>query len=81
MVHRVKIAQGHLGKVAKMVEGGDYCIDVIHQSQAVQAALREFDELMLENHLKSCVSHALKKGNGVQVIDEVMKVWSKKEKR
>lgn len=81
MVHRLKIAQGHLGKVVKMVEGGDYCIDVIHQSQAVQAALREFDELMLENHLKSCVSHAVKKGNGEQVIDEVMKVWSKKEKR
>ncbi|MDO8577181.1 MAG: metal-sensing transcriptional repressor [Candidatus Daviesbacteria bacterium] len=33
ILHRLKIAKGHLQKIIQMVESGQYCIDVIHQSQ------------------------------------------------
>lgn len=74
ILHRLKIAQGHLKKVLKMVEDGEYCIDVIHQSQAVQRALEEADSLVLENHLKTCAAEAIKKGRKNQAISEIMNV-------
>lgn len=76
-IHRLKIARGHLDKVIKMVEDGEYCIDVVHQSIAVSAALKEVDHLILQNHMQSCLSDAIKKGNNKEVIDELMKVMRK----
>ena len=60
-----------------MVEDGTYCIDVIHQSLAVQAALRSADQAILKNHLETCVADSILKGNKEEVIDEVMKVIEK----
>lgn len=77
IVHRLKIAKGHLEKVISMTEKGEYCIDIIHQSQAVQSALRETDKLILDNHLKTCVADAIGKGKKKEVIEEVMKVVEK----
>ena len=57
-----------------MVESHDYCIDVLHQTQAVQKALQETDSLILENHLNTCVVSAIKKGRSKEVIEEVIKV-------
>jgi len=74
ILHRLKIAQGHLKKVLKMVEEGKYCIDVIHQSKAVQRALVEADALTLENHLKTCASDAIKSGRQEEAIKELMNV-------
>lgn len=74
ILHRLKIARGHLQKVIQMVEGGRYCIDVIHQSQAVQSALYEVDSLLLENHLKTCVVDHIKKGEADASIKEIMNV-------
>ncbi len=65
-------------KVIKMIEGGEYCIDVIHQSLAVQSALKKADQLVLKNHLETCVSEDIKKGNSKAAIDEIMRVFEKK---
>lgn len=78
VIHRLAIARGHLDKVIKMVEDGEYCIDVIHQSIAVQAALKEIDKVVLRNHMESCVSDSIKKGDEKEVISEVMKIFDKK---
>lgn len=77
IVNRLKIAEGHLRKVREMVEKGAYCIDVLHQSQAVEAALKEIDALILNNHLNTCVVNSIKKGRPKEVIDEVMAVFKK----
>ena len=77
ILHRLKIAKGHLEKVIQMVEEDCYCIDVLHQSQAVQKALRETDNLMLENHLKTCASDAIGRGKKKEAIREIMQVFSK----
>ncbi len=78
ILHRLKISRGHLNKVIKMVEEDQYCIDVIHQSKAVQSALSQADDLILENHLKTCVSEAISKGNKDEAISEVMEVFKKR---
>ncbi len=77
IIHRLKIAQGHLKKVIEMVQEDKYCIDVLHQSQAVQKALKQTDNLMLENHLKTCAIDAIGKGRKDQAIEEVMQVFKK----
>lgn len=77
ILHRLKIAKGHLEKVIKMVEEDTYCIDILHQSQAIQAALKETDAVMLDNHLRTCVADSIKSGNQEEAIKEVMEVFKK----
>ena len=79
ILHRLKIAQGHLKKVLKMVENGEYCIDVIHQSKAVQRALQEADALTLENHLRTCAAEAIKSGKQDEAVKELMNVFRKSQ--
>lgn len=78
ILHRFQIAKGHLEKVISMVQQDAYCIDVVHQSIAVQAALKKADEAVLENHLKTCVADSIRKGKDKEVIEEVMRVLEKK---
>jgi DNA-binding FrmR family transcriptional regulator len=78
VVHRYKIAQGHLNKVIKMLESGEYCINVVHQSLAVQSALKKADAVVLKNHLESCVADSIRKGESKEAITEIMQVISKR---
>lgn len=78
IIHRLQIARGHLDKVISMVEEDAYCIDTVHQSIAVQAALKKTDELILKNHLETCVSDSIKSGNSKKAISEVMQIFGKK---
>lgn len=77
-LHRLQIAKGHLEKVISMFEKGEYCIDIVHQSLAVQAALKKVDEGILKNHLETCVSDSIRKGDSQKAIEEVMEVLNKK---
>ena len=78
ILHRLSIARGHLEKVISMVENDAYCIDVVHQSIAVQAALKKADDVVLETHLKTCVADSIRKGETNEVVAEVMRVLEKK---
>ena len=78
ILHRLKIVQGHLKKVVQMVENDEYCMDIIHQSEAVQSALKEADNLILENHLKTCVGDFFKTGKQEKAVSELMQVFHKK---
>jgi len=77
IIHRLKIAKGHLEKVIKMVENDEYCIDILNQSQAVQSAIKETDVLILKNHLEGCVIEDIKNGKTKETIEEIMKVFKK----
>ncbi|GAP14973.1 uncharacterized protein conserved in bacteria [Longilinea arvoryzae] len=57
---RLKTAEGHLRGIQRMMEEGAYCIDVIRQIQAVQAALNKVSTMVLDNHLNSCVITAIR---------------------
>ncbi len=79
VLHRLKIAYGHLAKVIKMVEEKKYCIDILNQSHAVQSALKKADALILNKHLNSCVINAIsKKGKkSKKAISELLTVYKK----
>ena len=77
ILHQLKIAKGHLDKVIRMQQDGSYCVDIVHQSLAVQAALKKIDQRILKRHMESCVADAIRKGNDKEVIDEVMRVMEK----
>ena len=78
VLHRLKIARGHLNKVISMIEEDAYCIDVLHQILAVESGLKETGNLVLENHLKTCAADAIKKGKSKEAIEEIMTVFKKK---
>ena len=63
VLKRLKSAEGHLRGVIRMVEEDVYCIDVIRQIQAVQAALNKINATILEEHLNSCVITAIRGEN------------------
>ncbi len=79
LIHRMKITRGHLTRVINMIEKGDYCIDVIHQSMAVQSALKSIDQTILKGHMETCVAHEIRKGNTKEAIEEIMKVMRKRQ--
>ena len=60
-----------------MLEDGAYCVDIIHQSKAVQKALRDTDQVILENHLNSCAAKAIREGREKKAIQEIMSIIKK----
>ena len=54
---------GHLDGVKKMIKNNKYCIDIIKQNEAVIAAIKKVNEMILENHLNTCVTEAIKSKN------------------
>ena len=71
-LRRLKTVEGHLRGVIRMVEEDAYCIDVIRQIQAVEAALNKVSSQILENHLNSCVITAIK-GDDQKERERVLK--------
>ena len=66
-----------------MVSEEAYCIDVIKQIQAVQAALNKVNDLILENHLNTCVIEAVRGDNKKErerVLDEIISVFEMAQK-
>ena len=79
MLKRLKNIEGHLGGVIRMMEDDAYCIDVIRQIQAVQAALNKVSSGILENHLNSCVITAIRGENATErerVLKEITDVFT-----
>ncbi|MDP3994507.1 MAG: metal-sensing transcriptional repressor [bacterium] len=76
-VNRLNIAQGHLKKVREMLDGDTYCLDVIHQNRAVQAALKKVDEIILHGHLHSCVLKDTHNQNSEKMVEEIVDLFKK----
>ena len=75
--HRLAIIEGHLRKVRKMVDDGASCIDTIHQSRAIQQALKKFDEQVLHQHLTICVARDLKTDIPDKVTRELLEAFQR----
>ncbi len=63
IIHRLKIARGHLTKLIEMVENDDYCIDLVTQSLAVRKAIKATEKVILGRHLRTCFKNAMTRGN------------------
>jgi len=60
ILNRMNYLAGHLGGIKKMVKEDKYCIDIILQNEAVIEAINKVNQLILENHLDTCVTEAIK---------------------
>lgn len=78
ILHRMKIAHGHLKKVIEMLEKDEYCIDILHNSLAVQKALKSTDMLIMEDHLKTCAVDQIRKGDESQVVRDLISIYKYK---
>ncbi|MFL7870253.1 MAG: metal-sensitive transcriptional regulator [Anaerolineales bacterium] len=77
-IRRLKTIEGHLRGIIRMVEEDAYCIDVIRQIQAVEAALNKASAQILEGHLNSCVITAVKgddQSERERVLKEITEVF------
>lgn len=72
--HRLKRIEGQIRGVQKMVAEDRYCVDILIQISAVQAALKKVGFTLLEKHTKTCLADSIKSGEGEEMIDELMKV-------
>lgn len=78
-VKRLKSIEGHVRGVERMIEDGAYCIDVIRQIQAVEAALKKLSIGILNDHLHSCLITAVQgedQAERERVLQEVAEVYA-----
>src|SRR5215469_12941719 len=69
---RLKTVRGHIDGVIGMVEDEVYCPDLMKQVAALQASLEKVNRVLLRNHLETCVSEAIRTGQGQEKITELM---------
>lgn len=67
---RLNRAVGQLGGVKTMIDDNRYCGDILIQLSAVEKAVRRISEMLLHEHLRTCVVEEIQAGN-VEVVDEV----------
>jgi len=78
IIKRLKSIEGHIRGIQRMIEEDKYCIDVIKQALAVKSAVDKVNALILESHLKSCVTTAIRSSKLVErerVIAELLDVF------
>ncbi len=56
---RLARIEGQVRGVARMIEDDRYCVDVVRQVQAIKAALGSLEQVVLDDHLATCVDQAL----------------------
>jgi len=80
---RLRTIEGHIKGISRMVENGEYCIDIIRQIQAVQSALNKVSSVILDDHLNSCVITAIR-GEDVEererVLNEIGEIFAQSAK-
>ena len=74
---RVNRIEGQVRGIGRMIAEDRYCIDVLTQVSAVQAALDALALKLMEHHLHGCVQHAVKSGDGAHAIDDTLRVMRK----
>lgn len=80
LASRLKRIEGQIGGIRKMIEEDRYCIDILTQTSAVVSALRGVEDLVMQNHLNTCVVDAIRsedRDEQQKKLDEVMDVIGK----
>lgn len=80
ILRRLNIIEGQVRGLQEMIEKGIYCINVITQTSAVKQALSSIEDVIMENHLSSCIAPHIKKGKGARATKEILEVYRLKRK-
>ena len=78
-LRRLKRIEGQVAGIQKMIQGHRYCMDIVNQISAVEAALHKVSALVLRNHMETCVLSAFRStdvDDVTQKVDELMRVYN-----
>lgn len=73
---RLNRAAGQLNGIKDMIADNRYCGDVLTQLAAVTSAVRRVSEIVLREHMRTCVVEQIQEGND-EIIEEVMDLMHK----
>ena len=76
LINRLSRIEGQVRGVRKMVENDAYCVDILTQVSAIQAALNGFNRELLSNHIRTCVMDDIRNGND-EIVDELAQTLQK----
>jgi DNA-binding FrmR family transcriptional regulator len=77
---RLRRIEGQVRGIQKMVESDRYCVDILTQTSAIQAALKQVEMQLLERHMRKCLVHASETKDMDPYIDELMTIVSRIKK-
>lgn len=81
VIHRLKILEGQIRGIQKMVEDEKYCVDILTQSAATKQALSGVEDLILKNHLSTHVIEQIKSGKGSKSTEEILEIYKLSKKK
>jgi CsoR family transcriptional regulator, copper-sensing transcriptional repressor len=76
VLKRLNYIEGHLKGIRKMVEGDEYCVDILRQTFAVRKAIEKLEAMILEDHLHGCVPEGIREGRETEVIEELVQLYN-----
>lgn len=76
LINRLNRIEGQIRGIRGMVERDAYCTDILIQVSAVSAALNSFSRVLLDNHIKTCVTNDIREGKE-ETVDELLMVLKK----
>ena len=80
ILRRLKLIEGQVRGLQKMIVTDTYCIDIITQTSSVKQGLSNVEDLLLENHLSGCILDQVKMGQTNKAKEEILKVYKLKRK-
>ena len=76
LINRLSRIEGQVRGVKRQLESDAYCVDVLMQVSAIQAALNAFSRELRSNHIKTCVADGIREGDDA-VVDELCAMLQK----
>ena len=80
-INRLNRIAGQVSGVAKMIEDDRYCMDILHQIQAIKSALAKVETQVLKDHAACCVAEAIASGNEAEQREKFEELVELLEKR
>lgn len=80
ILRRLKLLEGQIRGLQRMVSEDTYCIDIITQTSAVKQGLSNVEDLLLENHLSGCIIKQIASGQTEKAKEEILKVYKLKRR-
>ncbi|MBX7531884.1 metal-sensitive transcriptional regulator [Qipengyuania sp. 1XM1-15A] len=80
-INRLNRIAGQVNGVAKMIEDDRYCMDILHQIQAIKSALAKVETQVLKDHAACCVAEAIASGDEAeqrQKFEELVELLEKR---
>ena len=76
LINRLSRIEGQVRGVKNMIENDAYCVDILTQVAAINAALNSFNKVLLSNHIRTCVVHDIK-ADKEETVDDLISTLKK----